>query len=150
MEKMKRQKRKRFNFANFELTTLALPGILYFFVFCYLPKQIWLKQGCNAFNATTPKSTPMSFWTNQDVLEYLRLTSIPYCELYGDIVRDEKGLLRFTGYERTGCAGCLFGCHLEDDPNRLQKLKITHPPLYKYLFEKLGYKEVCDFIGIPY
>lgn len=115
-----------------------------------LRKQVWLQQGCNAFNATTPKSTPMSFWTNQDVLEYLRLTSIPYCELYGDIVKDEKGLLRFTGYERTGCAGCLFGCHLEDDPNRLQKLKITHPPLYNYLFEKLGYKEVCDFIGIPY
>lgn len=33
---MKKQK-KRINLSNFELTTLALPGLLYFFVFCYLP-----------------------------------------------------------------------------------------------------------------
>ena len=27
----------------------------------------------------------MSFWTEQDVLEYLRLTGIPYASIYGDI-----------------------------------------------------------------
>ena len=45
---------------------------------------------------------------------------------------------------------CLFGAHLEHCPNRLQKLKITHPKLYNYLFDKLNYKEVCDYTGIKY
>lgn len=115
-----------------------------------LRKQIWLKQGCNAFDAKEPKSTPLSFWTKQDILEYLNFTKIPYCSLYGDIQRNENGLLYLTGYQRTGCAGCLFGCHLESEPNRLQMLKITHPSLYNYFFDKLDYKTVCDYIGIPY
>ena len=113
-------------------------------------KQAWLKQGCNAFEAKEPKSSPLSFWTHQDILQYLYVTQIPYCELYGDIVRDEQGLFYTTGYQRTGCAGCLYGCHLEKEPNRLQRLKISHPALYNYLFEKLDYKTVCDYIGIPY
>ncbi len=115
-----------------------------------LRRQVWLKQGCNAFDATHPKSAPLSFWLKQDILEYLRLTKIPYCELYGKIERDALGILRFTGYQRTGCAGCLFGCHLDREPNRLQMMKQTHTGIYNYLFDKLGYKEVCDYVGIPY
>jgi len=65
-------------------------------------------------------------------------------------ITNENGLLYLTGYQRTGCAGCLFGCHLESEPNRLQMLKITHPSLYNYFFDKLDYKTVCDYIGIPY
>lgn len=115
-----------------------------------LRKQIWLQQGCNAFNATEPKSTPLSFWTEQDILQYLKLTGIPYCSLYGDILTMPDDTLRFSGYQRTGCAGCLYGCQFEAEPNRIQKLKGTHPALYKYLFERLNYAEVCDYIGIPY
>ena len=33
--------------------------------------QLWLKQGCNAFSVNRPISNPMSFWTEQDVLEYI-------------------------------------------------------------------------------
>lgn len=112
-------------------------------------KQVWLNQGCNAFNATVPKSTPLSFWTHQDILRYLLLTKIPYCSLYGDII-EANGMLRFTGYQRTGCAGCLYGCHLDDEPNRLQMLSVTHPAIYKYMFEKMNYKEVCDYIKVAY
>lgn len=114
-----------------------------------LRRQIWLKQGCNAFDAKEPKSMPLSFWTHQDILLYLKITGIPYCSLYGDITT-EKGLLKFTGYQRTGCAGCLFGCHLDGTPNRLQRLHITHPAIYDYLFDRLGYKTVCDYVKIPY
>lgn len=113
-------------------------------------RQAWLKQGCNAFNAAEPKSTPLSFWTAQDILQYLNLTKIPYCSLYGDIITTSDGQLKFSGYQRTGCVGCLYGCHYDEEPNRLQMLKITHPALYNYFFEKLDYKTVCDFIGIPY
>ena len=73
-----------------------------------------------------------------------------YCSLYGDIMQTESGLLKFTGYHRPGCAGCLYGCHLDTQPNRLQMLKITHPAIYNYLFNKLDYAKVCDTVGIPY
>lgn len=115
-----------------------------------LRKQVWLQHGCNAFNASEPKSTPLSFWTSQDILQYLKLTKIPYCSLYGDILTMSDGTLKFSGYQRTGCAGCLYGCHYEKEPNRIQMLKITHPAIYRYLFEKLDYEMVCKYIGIPY
>lgn len=113
-------------------------------------RQVWLKQGCNAFNATEPKSAPLSFWTKQDILRYLKFTKIPYCDLYGRIQETQTGLLKFSGYQRTGCAGCLYGCHLDKTPNRLQMLKISHPAIYNYLFDKLNYGMVCDYIGLPY
>ncbi|MCI8980176.1 MAG: phosphoadenosine phosphosulfate reductase family protein [Clostridia bacterium] len=59
-----------------------------------------------------PKSMPLSFWTAQDILKYIKITGIPYCSLYGDIIEKEEGKLVFSGYQRTGCAGCLYGCHL--------------------------------------
>lgn len=31
----------------------------------------WLQNGCNAFKSDHPKSNPMSFWTEQDVLTYI-------------------------------------------------------------------------------
>ena len=88
-------------------------------------------------------------WRTQDILEYLQLTKIRYCSLYGDIISTDKGL-KFSGYQRTGCAGCLFGCHLDQEPNRIQMLKITHPQIYNYLFDRLDYATVCDYIKIPY
>ena len=115
-----------------------------------LRRQIWLSQGCNAFDAGEPKSTPLSFWTQQDILNYLKITQIPYCKLYGNIESNMSGKLHFTAYQRTGCMGCLYGCHLEKEPNRLQMLKMTHPKIYQYLFERLDYKTVCDYIGIRY
>lgn len=33
----------------------------------------WLQTGCNAFDTTRPMSKPMSFWTEQDVLLYIKL-----------------------------------------------------------------------------
>lgn len=114
-----------------------------------LREYVWRKNGCNAFNSATPKSTPLSFWTSQDIMRYLQITKIPYCSIYGEI-EEENGVLRFTGCQRTGCTGCLFGCQNDGEPNRLQQLKITHPKIYNYLFDKLNYKEVCDYIGLAY
>lgn len=37
-----------------------------------LRTQQWLKNGCNGFNMKSPISNPMSFWTEQDVLLYIR------------------------------------------------------------------------------
>lgn len=123
----------------------------------------WLQHGCNAFDKTDPTSQPMSFWTDQDVLEYLRRFDVPYCSVYGDIVETKDGL-RTTGCDRTGCIFCGFGCHLEEEPNRFQRLKETHPRQYEYSIyggemvdgewqpskEGLGLGKVLDYIGVKY
>ncbi len=38
-----------------------------------LRRQIWVRYGCNAFKKKRPTSQPMSFWTEQDVLLYIKL-----------------------------------------------------------------------------
>ncbi len=38
-----------------------------------LRTQKWLQNGCNGFHLNNPISNPMSFWTEQDVLEYISL-----------------------------------------------------------------------------
>lgn len=95
-------------------------------------KQAWITVGCNAFDSLVPMSKPLSFWTEQDVLRYLRDYSIPYCSVYGDIVEDENGIVRTTGATRTGCIFCGFGCHHDKCPTRFQRLAETHPKQYQY------------------
>lgn len=121
-----------------------------------LRTQSWLKTGCNSFDAKKPMSKPMSFWTEQDVLQYLKRYNLPYCSVYGDIVESETtGLLKTTGTGRTGCMFCMFGCHLEKEPNRFQRMKETHPKIYEYCMKPtdeggLGLREVLEYIGVKY
>ena len=53
-----------------------------------LREQQWIKYGCNAFNKDRPTSQPLSFWTEQDILHYIKEYDVPYCSVYGDIVLD--------------------------------------------------------------
>ena len=108
-------------------------------------KQAWLRTGCNAFEGKI-QSKPMSFWTEQDVLEYIVENDLSYCSVYGDIVAvDDEGneydpktmlmdgcKLKCTGCERTGCIYCGFGAHLEKGETRFQRLARTHPRQYEY------------------
>lgn len=108
-----------------------------------LRTQQWLKNGCNGFNLENPVSNPMSFWTEQDILQYIKKNQIPIASVYGDIVYAENDQqqrmfddaaerLKTTGCSRTGCIFCGFGCHLEKSPTRFQLLKKTHPRQYEY------------------
>lgn len=112
----------------------------------------WVKAGCNSFAGKNSISNPMSFWTEQDVLLYIKENNILICSIYGDIVEHNNRLIT-TGCKRTGCVFCGFGCHLEKEgEGRFLKLKETHPKLYAYLFRVtdkggLGYKEVIDWIN---
>lgn len=121
-----------------------------------LRKRAWMMNGCNAFEAKTPKSTPLAFWTEQDIFDYILRFDVPYCPIYGDIVRDEKkGRLKCTGAERTGCMFCMFGVHLEKQPNRFQRMKETHPNQYNYCMKPLsegglGIRDVLERLGVPY
>lgn len=130
-------------------------------------RRLWIKHGCNAFNKTRPTSNPMSFWTEQDVLEYAKIKGIQLASVYGDIVQDDKCKLKCSGLQRTGCVYCLFGIHLDSkkgELNRIQRLKETHPKLYEYCVnggemvdgkwkpnkKGLGIGYVLDWLGIPY
>ena len=106
-----------------------------------LRTQQWLRNGCNAFDCKRPISNPMSFWTEQDVLKYIKENNIPIASVYGDIVYEDLdgqtrlegcGKLCTTGCHRTGCIFCGFGAHLEKGEGRFERLKRTHPKLYEY------------------
>ena len=50
---------------------------------------------------------------------------------------------------------CLFGIQCEKEPNRIQRMKETHPKQYEYMLKPLeegglGMKHVLDYIGIKY
>jgi 3'-phosphoadenosine 5'-phosphosulfate sulfotransferase (PAPS reductase)/FAD synthetase len=112
-------------------------------------KQAWLQTGCNAFDAKKQVSKPLSFWTEQDILRYLKEFTIPYAGVYGEIAEGKNGKLATTGETRTGCVFCPIGCHL-DKENRFMRLARTHPKLYSYCIEILGLGELLDFVGVKY
>ena len=134
-----------------------------------LRTQKWLMYGCNGFEMKHQVSNPMAFWTEQDVLLYITEHNIPICSVYGEIVKDNEvdgqldfadlGLfdvgqptLKVTGYDRTGCMFCGFGCHIQPSPNRFERMKETHPKQYEYIMKPwdeggLGYKDVIDWIN---
>lgn len=109
-----------------------------------LRTQKWQQHGCNGFDLEIPKSTPMAFWTEQDVLEYIYKYNLPIAEPYGEVVLNECQFDVFgnehykgpkyatTGCDRTGCMFCAFGAHLEKGKTRFQRLKETHPKQYDY------------------
>lgn len=103
-------------------------------------KASWYKHGCNAFDAQKPSSRPLSFWTEQDILQYIKENELPLASVYGDIVATADGRLKTTGCDRTGCMFCAFGCTQEKEP-RFERLKETHPRQWRYCIEGGEYNE---------
>ena len=120
-------------------------------------KVNWYQYGCNIFDSKNPVSRPLSFWRNQDILAYLKQTGLPFSSVYGAIVEEAQMTmpfmerkLRTTKCDRTGCIYCMFGIHLDQRPNRFERLRYTHPKQYQYCVEQLGCGKVLDFLEIPY
>ena len=132
-----------------------------------LRRQRWIRYGCNAFDGGKrgPTSNPLSFWTEQDVLEYIVKYELPIASVYGEIAQDQKtGKYSLTGVKRTGCIFCMFGAHCRGD-RRFLDLKESHPRQYDYCInggqydesgkwipskEGLGLGKVLDYIGVKY
>ena len=114
-----------------------------------LRQQSYLKTGCNAFNNKRPSSTPLGFWREQDVLQYIHDNKLLINKAYGNVICKD-GNYSTTKCDRTGCIYCGFGVHLEKEPNRYQRLELTHPQLHDYCMNKLGFKEVCEYMNIHY
>ena len=122
----------------------------------------WMKNGCNAFDNKRARSAPMSFWTEQDVLQYIKENNIPIASVYGDVVyKEDSDQMRIedygiegcgteklctTGCNRTGCIFCAFGAHLEKGESRFERLKRTHPRQYEYC---IGGGEYVDGVWQP-
>lgn len=98
----------------------------------------YVRTGCNAFDSKRPISKPLSVWLEEDVWEYLHRFNVPYSCIYD------------MGYPRTGCMFCMFGVNQEPEPNRFQRMKQTHPRLWKYCLDELGIREVLEYMGVSY
>ena len=137
-----------------------------------LRKSKWIKYGCNAFEQNRPTSQPLSFWTEQDILQYIKQNDLCIASIYGDIVYvDNDGMLydndlfnnsmklKTTGVDRTGCVFCMFG--IKQDTEKFLRLKELEPKKYDFVmrggkFDEsgmwiphngLGYKFVIDWLN---
>ena len=101
-------------------------------------KQQYIRnEGCNSFSGKL-QSIPLAFWIEKDIWDYVREHNLEYSEIYD------------MGADRTGCMWCMFGVHMEDEPNRFQRMKKTHPKIYDYCINKLSLGEVLDYINVNY
>jgi len=127
-----------------------------------LRAQNWVQNGCNGFYMKHPISSPMAFWTDQDVLLYIKSRNLPIASAYGDVVIDYEGmnqcdgqmnlidymsatekelfdldnpLLKTTLCDRTGCSFCGYGCQMENKENSRFNL-----------LDKLGNKNLRDYV----
>lgn len=123
-----------------------------------LRKTKWMRFGCNAFEEKRPTSQPLSFWTEQDILLYIKKNQLEIASAYGHVTVDYKSIgqcegqlaiqdilcikeheliefysppLKTTGANRTGCVFCMFG--ITQDTDRFLKLKELEPKKYDYV-----------------
>lgn len=114
-----------------------------------LRRQRWLKYGCNAWDdRRQPSSNPMSFWTEQDVLQYIHENNLEIADAYGQVavkndgidgqinIHDFLGDYRDCQYETTGCrrTGCIFcGFGITQGRQRFVRLSEQEPKLCDYV-----------------
>jgi len=114
-------------------------------------KLVYMKYGCNSYGKHgKSRSRPLSFWLHRDVLEYIATRQLEYPSIYGQLRQDLAQEYYNTGLQGSGCIFCCFGLHLESQPNRFQRLRKSHPRLYKYCMTKLGLDEVLNFMRLPH
>ena len=131
--------------------------------------------GCNYVSPGTKRSCPFATFLRDDILrmalemdkwyrEHLDLfpgepvdSIIP--EIYGEIEVGSDGLLRTTKAQRTGCAMCGFGIHLEKRPHRFDLLWQRSPKEWEMWMNHVvqredgswyGWGHVLDYIGVEW
>ena len=95
--------------------------------------NVYASTGCNI----PSRSWPIALWSDADIKKYIEDNNIELSPVYS------------MGYDRTGCIYCLFGCDGDVEP-RFIRLKRTHPKLWKYALDTLGYRDILPKLGIPY
>ena len=115
---------------------------------------MYFEHGCNSYDKKRPSSNPLAIWTEQDILRYLKENNIPIAKCYGDIIED-RGYLSTAKEHRTGCMFCGYGLHLQEQPNKYQRMKVRYPELWEYAMKPieeggLGMRHVLEVYGVPY
>jgi len=82
-----------------------------------LRKVQYLQNGC--INIHSKSATPLSIWTREDVMKFIRQYHIPYCSIYD------------KGEKTTGCVYCGFGCQY--DMTRFHRAELREPKRYKVI-----------------
>lgn len=109
-------------------------------------------QACNMYESTRPKSSPMLFWKEEDVWNYIKIHKVNLADVYYDrIIESEGRSFVVRGESRTGCMFCAFGQHLvKDEPNKFQKMQLTHPRQYNVIINRMGLGKALDLINVNY
>lgn len=120
-----------------------------------LRRSNWIRYGCNAFEAERPISAPLSFWTEKDILQYIKENNVKLADIYGQVMYENEGYLyeydffgngnlTTTGVTRTGCCFCLFGA--QHDKERFHRLKKYEPKKYEFV---MGGGEFENGLWVP-
>lgn len=88
-------------------------------------RNTWLRYGCNAFDAKEPKCMPLSFWTESDVLHYIKqyiqspldLLWEQTANAHGSIRKKARKELRRRSYSRYAYAP-VYGEILQNDKGK--------------------------------
>jgi 3'-phosphoadenosine 5'-phosphosulfate sulfotransferase (PAPS reductase)/FAD synthetase len=113
-------------------------------------RATYMKTGCNNYNAKVPKSMPMGFWTQQDILAYILIFNLNYAPTYGDIEYDPPtGKLYTTKEHRTGCYPCMYGLQMESNPNRFERMKTSYPVIHD-VCEHYGIRNIVEHMGLKF
>jgi len=107
-----------------------------------------INKGCNRLGKRLI-SNPLGFWNEQNILEYLYKNKLKYSSIYGEITKI-NGVYSLSGVKHTGCMFCMFGLQHEEQPNKFQRMKITHPKQYNLCMDTLGLNEVLNYLNIPH
>ena len=123
---------------NYEQSTKNRPFIGTMASDSHQRESSYLQTGCNSFVSNRERSNPLGFWLEKDIWEYIKKHNLSYSKIYD------------MGEHNTGCVFCMFGVHLEKQPNRFQRMQTHHPKLYDYCINTLEIGKVLDYIKIPY
>lgn len=94
-------------------------------------KENYMKNGCITSSKKREKCTPIAFWTDEDIKNFLALRKVNLPEAYGKIIEIE-GKKEFSKEKRTGCTICGFGILYDD--SRFERLREESPFQYNYMF----------------
>lgn len=109
-----------------------------------------IKNGCNYYGKDTIRSCPFALFTRQDLLRLACDLNVPIPRIYGEIKRKPDGTLYTTRAQRTGCAMCGFGIHIEKRPHRFDRLREDNPKEWEFWMYKVGWGEVLSYIGVEW
>ena len=122
--------------------------------------------GCNYISPGTKRSCPFAIFNRDDLLRLAMEMDAWYQEhwskfpgerletivpsIYGQIVKQENGLLETTGATRTGCEICMFGITKEKRPHRFDRLRAENPKAWEFWMHEMGFGHVLDYVGVAW